>query len=301
MAKLTTTNFESGEVTDRAATNTKFSAVQTATQTINEENVRSEGIDKRQLATHAYSSGRMEPIVHFDVANNLNSGAIVSSTYSGQNGSQEFELNGGANPDLVVDFTGLPGGHLAIASGDLIRIHYSICLSTQGDPQYFSAGDFKVGGQKAGNPADGIGLIIFPTWKLTGGGTHQVLTNEFDFMNNYGPGAGQTFNNSNARTESMSFISMEGAFPGNQRTGTSCERLVHGTWNHVATQAYTVYELRLYGRGPIVYQGDRQLYVPTWGSDRYQNDYMDIPSSGTTIDFAMSNGQLGIIVMRGDS
>lgn len=299
MAKITTTNFEAGEVTDRAATNTKFSAVQTATQTINEENVRSEGIDKRQLAAHAHSSGRMEPIVHFDVANNLNSGAIVPSTYPPQNGSQEFELNGGVNPDLVIDFTGLPPGHLAIASGDLIRIHYSIYLASQSDGNFFSAGDEDAA--KDGNPADGIGLVVFPTWKLTGGGAHQVLPNELDLMNNYGPGAGQTFNNTNARTESMSFISMEGTHPGGSRTGVACERLVHGTWNHVATQAYTVFELRLYGRGPMVYQGDRELYAPTWGADRYHPDYMRIPWAGSTFDFTMSNGQLGIIVMRGDS
>ena len=132
MSTISTTNFEAGETTDRTDANNKFSAVATATGAINEDNTRSEGVDKRQLAAHAYSSGRMEPLVHIDVANNLNSGAIEDTVYSGQNGTQKFELDGdpggAAHPPLVLSLTGLTGGHLAIATGDLIRIHYTIYL-----------------------------------------------------------------------------------------------------------------------------------------------------------------------------
>tara|TARA_R100000329_G_scaffold52616_1_gene48337 strand:- start:479 stop:1375 length:897 start_codon:yes stop_codon:yes gene_type:complete len=298
MSTISTTNFEAGETTNRTDANNKFSAVATATGSINEENVRSEGIDTRQLTTHAYSIGRMEPVVYLSATDNLNSGAIVDTTYSAQNGTQKFELNGGANPDLVMSFTGLPGGHLAIASGDLIRIHYTIYLKKHSDAGFASCGDNSVGVGKEGNPADGIGLVIFPTWKLTGAGTHEMFPNEVNLVNNFGPSAGVTFNNSNAKTDSISFVSMEGEAD----SGDSWpERMVHGSWSHVATQAYTVYELRLYGRGPMVYQGDRQLYVPTWGADRYAASLMEIPGSGTTFDFTMSNGQLSIMVMRGDS
>mgnify|MGYP001181259857 CR=1 FL=1 len=304
MSTISTTNFEAGETTDRTDANNKFSAVATATGSINEENVRSEGIDKRQLTTHAYSTGRMEPLVYLSATDNLNSGAIVDTTYSAQNGTQKFELNGGTpgpgpNPDLVISFTGLPGGHLAIASGDLIRIHYTIYLKKHSDSAFASCGDNSVGVGKEGNPADGIGLVIFPTWKLTGAGTHEMLTNEVNLVNNFGPSAGVTFNNSNAKTDSISFVSMEGqADSGDALT----DRMVHGSWSHIATQAYTVYELRLYGRGPMVYQGDRQLYVPTWQADRYAAGLMEIPYTGApNFDFTMSNGQLSIMVMRGDS
>ena len=299
MSTISTTNFEAGETTDRAATNTKFSAVATATASINEDNVRSEGVDKRQLAAHAYSTGRMEPLVHIDVANNLNSGAIVDTTYPGQNGTQKFELDGLVpNPALVLSLTGLAGGHLAIATGDLIRIHYTIYLKSHSDGEYASCGQNISG--NGGNPADGIGLVIFPTWKLTGGGAHEMLPNEVNLFNDFGPAAGVTFNNTTAKTDSISFISMEGAADAAAKGG-DCVRMVHGSWNYIADQAYTVYELKLYGRGPMVYQGDRQLYVPTWGADRYHPDYMRIPFAGATFDFTMSNGQLSIMVMRGDS
>lgn len=308
MGTINTTNFEAGETTDRTDANNKFSAVATATGDINEENVRSEGIDKRQLTGHAYSSGRMKPLVYIDVENNLNSGAIANTTYAGQNGTQKFELNGGTpgpgpNPDLVVDFTGLAGGHLAIETGDLIRIHYSIYLKSHSDGSFTSCGGDA--GNKDGNPADGIGLVIFPTWKLTGGGAHEMLPNEVNLINNFGPSAGVTFNNTTAKTDSISFISMEGANPTIATSYFETERMVHGTWNFVADQAYTVYELRLYGRGPMVYQsdgaGNRQLYVPTWNAGRYAGTAMAIPGVGATFDFTMSQGQLGIIVMRGDS
>ena len=45
MSTISTTNFEAGETTNRTDANNKFSAVATATGSINEENVRSEGID----------------------------------------------------------------------------------------------------------------------------------------------------------------------------------------------------------------------------------------------------------------
>lgn len=298
MSTISTTNFEAGETTNRTDANNKFSAVATATGSINEENVRSEGIDTRQLATHAYSLGRMEPLVYLSATDNLNSGAIVDTTYSAQNGTQKFELNGGANPDLVMSFTGLPGNHLAIASGDLIRIHYTIYLKKHSDSAFASCGDNSVGAGKEGNPADGIGLVIFPTWKLTNAGTHEMLPNEVNLVNNFGPSAGVTFNNTNAKTDSISFVSMEGE---SDSGDALTDRMVHGSWSHIATQAYTVHELRLYGRGPMVYQGDRQLYVPTWGADRYASGLMEIPYSGTTFDFTMSNGQLSIMVMRGNS
>tara|TARA_R110002051_G_scaffold324613_1_gene422693 strand:+ start:765 stop:1673 length:909 start_codon:yes stop_codon:yes gene_type:complete len=302
MSTITTTNFEAGDTADRAATNTKFSSVQTATATINEENVRSEGIDKRQLATHAYSTGRMEPLVHIDTANNLNSGVIEDTVYSGQNGTQKFELDGdpggAAHPPLVLSLTGLTGGHLAIATGDLIRIHYTIYLKSHSDGEFASCGQNIAG--SPGNPADGVGLVIFPTWKLTGGGAHEMFPNEVNLINNFGPGAGVTVNNTTSKADSISFVSMEGAADAADNGG-DCVRMVHGSWNYVADQAYTVYELKLYGRGPMVYQGDRQLYVPTWGAGRYAPAYMRIPFAGTTFNFTMSNGQLSIMVMRGDS
>ena len=298
MSTISTTNFEAGETTDRTDANNKFSAVATATGSINEENVRSEGIDQRQLATHAYSTGRMEPLVHIDITDNLSGGAIVDTAYNGQTGQAKFDLTGGS--DLLLDFTSLTGGYLAVAAGDLIRIHYTIYFKQHSDDTYTSAGEDH--GSADGCPADGIGLVVFPTWKLTGGGSHEMLPNEVDLVTGFGPSAGVTFNNTTAKTDSISFISLEG---GNDTNGPDYdypERMVHGTWNYIADQAYTVYELRLSARGPMVYQGDRQLYVPTWGADRYASGYMDIPSrAAKTFDLTISNGQLGIIVMRGDS
>ena len=192
----------------------------------------------------------------------------------------------------------MAGGHLAIATGDLIRIHYTIYLKEHNDTEFASCGIELAA--SPGNPADGVGLVVFPTWKLTGGGAHEMLPNEVNLIPNVVGNTGFTVDNNTNKADSISFISMEGG--GYQLPDRDCVRMVHGSWSYIADQAYTVYELKLYGRGPMVYQGDRQLYVPVFGADRYGPTYMKIPfAGGSTFDFTMSNGQIGIMVMRGDS
>ena len=70
MSKIINDNFIAGETVSLADTNAKFSDIETATATINEQNVRSEGVDRRTLKAHTYSTGRMEPLVYMDYFSN---------------------------------------------------------------------------------------------------------------------------------------------------------------------------------------------------------------------------------------
>lgn len=306
MSTISTTNFEAGETTNRTDTNNKFSAVQTATGSINEDNTRSEGVDKRQLAAHAYSTGRMEPIVYVDYTTNCTS-AITSNTYTNEDGTDAFYISHGDG--LHLNWTGPgvgPDGGIVVKAGDLVRIHFDIFLSKINDAGYASNGPAgPATGSRTNNRPDAIGILFFPLWRINGGAFTQ-LANEADLDASLTAPASITFNNvANTKVDSVAFCSMEGYLD------TDCypARTVHGTWNYVHTGAdITINEIKLYCRGPMVYQwdagggGSRVFHAPVWGAGRYANNYLDIPAAGgTNFDITLSNGHLGAVIMRGDS
>jgi hypothetical protein len=303
MSTISTTNFEAGETTNRTDTNNKFSAVQTATGSINEGNTRSEGIDKRQLAAHSYSTGRMEPVVWVDYTTNCTS-SITSGVYSNQDGTDAFYISHGDG--LHLNWTGPgvgPDGGVVVKAGDLVRIHFDIFLSQINDPGYASNGPAgPTGAGRVNNRPDGIGILFFPLWKINGGSFTQ-LANEADLDASLTAPASISFNNTaNTKVDSVAFCSMEGYL----QTNCFPARTVHGTWNYIHTGAdITINEIKLYCRGPMVYQwtgGSRVFHAPVWGTGRYANGYLDIPAAGgTNFNISLSNGHLGAVIMRGDS
>lgn len=308
MSTISTTNFEAGETTNRTDANNKFSAVATATGSINEDNVRSEGIDQRQLAPHVYPGGRLEPIVYADYTTNCAS-SITSNTYTDSgstptDGTGAFYISHGDG--LHLNWTALSGGGVVVKAGDLIRIHFDIFLEKINDPGYASNGPAgpKAGGRLNNRP-DPIGILFFPLWKINGAASFTNLTNEADLDNTITAPAGIPFNNTaNTKVDSVAFCSMEGYLD------TDCfpVRTVHGSWNYVHTGAdITINEIKLYARGPVVYQFDstsstRVFHAPVWGTGRYANNYLDIPASGASnFNITLGNGHLGAVIMRGDS
>jgi hypothetical protein len=59
-----------GTVTSGADMDAKFDNARQASLTLNEKNVRSEGIDRRNLEGYSYPSGRVEPVVYMDKVDN---------------------------------------------------------------------------------------------------------------------------------------------------------------------------------------------------------------------------------------
>lgn len=293
MAKLTTTNFEAGELTDKAATNTKFAAVETATQTLNEENVRSEGIDRRNLAAN-----RDEPLVYFAYDDR---DATAATTHAGQTGESHVVLSN------VAINTGV--NQPVVTAGDLVRIHFTAFLKEIDDGPYATYGAAgNNGGPRAGNPADAIGIVFFPTWQLSGGGAFVPLTNEASWTASLTAPANILIDNSSNKSDSIAFCSMEGFL-----LATDCDarRQVHGCWNYKHTGAsITIHQMQLNFRGPMVYEwesgggGSRVFHAPQWGAGRYAATCMDIPSAPTTpgeFTVVVENAQLSLMIMRGDS
>ena len=303
MRIISTTNFEAGEITHRPDANNKFSAVATATASINEDNVGSEGIDKRQIAAHAYPGGRLEPIVYADYTTNCAS-TITNGTYNPQDGTDAFYISHGDG--LHLNWSALSGGGVVVKDGDLVRIHFDISLQLINDAGYANEGpQGPDSGSRVNNAPDAIGILFFPLWRINGGAFTQ-LANEADLDASLTAPANILFNNTDKKVDSVAFCSMEGYL-----SGTDCvaNRSVHGTWNYIHSGAdITINEIKLYARGPMVYQwetgggGSRVFHAPVWGTGRYAGNYLAIPASGATnFSIVLNSGHLGAVIMRGES
>lgn len=133
MSKILTTNvapIPPASPTNVVATdvNAKFSAISTATATINKENVRSEGIDIRQLPTtspimrdarYAYNKWDNGTTNTFTIGTGAG-GSLQDNTANGRAG---YALNWGIGANSKVSWDVAP--YLVLNKGDLLRIHYS--------------------------------------------------------------------------------------------------------------------------------------------------------------------------------
>jgi hypothetical protein len=108
--------------------NAKFTAVATATTGINKDNVRSEGIDIRQLpvtspimrdARYTYNKWDNGTTNTFTIGTGAG-GSLQSNTLNGRAG---YALNWGIGASAKVQYDVAP--YLVLNKGDLLRIHYS--------------------------------------------------------------------------------------------------------------------------------------------------------------------------------
>ena len=293
MSTVNSTNEVPGDVTNAVSVNTKFTNVNTASGAINEENVRSEGVDRRNLA-----GASDVPLAAVEYTTNSISTVPAGTVYAAQTGVNFFPITHGDG--LLIDMNAAP---VTIKDGDLVRIHFNIFLNSIDDAQYGTygpAGPTSAG--RAENPPDAIGMLFFPMWKINGGGAFTVLPNEADFNSVIVAPAGIRINNTTDKSDSVAFVSMEGYVDAGNCVAA---RNVHGSWNYIHTGAdVTVEEIQLHGRGPMVYQYDgvsREFHAPVWGAGRYAANFLDIPAAGANFDVTLSNGQVGFMVLRGDS
>ena len=304
MSKVTNNNFTPGSVVSRTDANAKFTDIQTATGSLNEENVRSEAVDMRTLDGHAYGTGRMEPLVHMDYFSN---GVGASSTlYNNKDGQYRFRLTHGSPSEL--DWTSLSGGGVTMTEGDLLRINFTVFLEGHDDDTYEPAGQYAAGDAapgRIGNVSDAIGLLFFPVWDIGSGDA--AITNQVDLMGAVVHPHSFTIDGTSNRTDSLAWVSLEGIGSGGLMT---TNRQVRGMFCYKHTGAdIKIEKLRIYGRGPVVYQnagGARSIHVPEWGQLMYNPGPpyagLEIPGSGASgFEFRICAYQMSAIVLRGDS
>mgnify|MGYP003627140826 CR=1 FL=1 len=268
-----------GQVITTAAVDAKFTDVATATATLDVNNVRSEGVDRRTLA-----ASRAEPIVYSDYTDN---GAVVKHDYTGQTGQVPFYLFHGGGLQLTFS----PAVVLKV--GDLLRINYTANLYSHSDSNYKS--NFVTT-----DAADSVGVIFFPTWNIGAGLV--VLPSQANVNQTFGAPASIAIDSTNNRTDSIAWCSLEGpevSAPAACKTHNT----VHGTAYILQTGSdVSITQIQINCRGPIAYHavgGARALDIANWTADPYATPYTFSATQPLTI--SVMNGQLSAIIMRGDS
>jgi len=184
MSKVNTTNVSKAPPATQSSVlaadvNSKFSAIATATTTVNNENIRSEGIDIRQISTTS-------PIVNRAVYayNKWDDGTTNSYTIgTGAGGSIKTNMGGRAavlmNHGIGATARLYFGNStpLVLNQGDILRFHYS-----------FNLHDIVLNGINAAFPIDSVNpdrdaIIFFPVYHDTPSTTPNNMANAKIFPN----------------------------------------------------------------------------------------------------------------------
>ena len=116
MATISNTNVgPAGQVISSTTVNAKFTDVATATATLDVNNVRSEGVDRRTLA-----ASRTEPLAHMSYTNVTGTQAYTSNT-----GEAPFSITHGGGSGLLLT------PNFTLKAGDLLRINFTIRSSNK--------------------------------------------------------------------------------------------------------------------------------------------------------------------------
>jgi hypothetical protein len=175
MSKVSNDSFQTkyNKTITAADVNAKFSDVATASSTIDEQNVRNEGIDRRNL-------GETPNLLHADIGGNEMINATSTYTFD--------SIAGSGNPSLVRLNQTSGGGTSAIdfgqvitlqgigTGGDLLRLHYSFLLEELGGASDPLDGSVPYRGNRSC-------IILFPAYSTDGANwfTFPNRTNWFAF------------------------------------------------------------------------------------------------------------------------
>ena len=282
MATISNTNVgPAGQVISSTTVNAKFTDVATATATLDVNNVRSEGVDRRTLA-----ASRTEPLAHMSYTNVTGTQAYTSNT-----GEAPFSITHGGGSGLLLT------PNFTLKAGDLLRINFTIRLESHDNNNYVPIVS------QTTNPPLGptlsTGLLFFPVWETASSGSFTVLPNQAVMNNTVSAPALIPFNDANLKTDSAAWCSMEGIESGANRV---CKNTVHGAFYYKHTTSdLLVNRIKLNGRGPVAYEWDagtsaKVIRVPDWGAGPYSSNGW--PTSWTLV---LGAGQLSMMVIRGDS
>jgi hypothetical protein len=250
--------------------NTKLTDVASASAGLDDDNVRGEGIDRRNLGATAL-------LKSIEWTTN---DATTSTTYAAEDGGLPFEINHGSDLRQGYGPTGI-----TIEDGDLIRVKFSVYVDEVS--------------QVLTTTLAAYCLLIFPTWDIT----DATLTNFECFPDKadlfrtavapYPVDISGGFGETDISTSGIALYPITG-----YDTGATIEvkKNMHGSliYQHSGASV-TLYGIRIYGRGPMHYE-----HHGTPGADG--RAFVYDPAAFGTVDFEISRGSLGVIIMhKGDS
>ena len=289
---------EAGTTTSGAAMDSKFSDARDASLTLDGKNVRSEGIDRRQLKAYSYPNGRLEPVVYMDQVSNNDVAAVA---YAGNDGRVPFELSAGTD-DLLLDWSGFGG--VVMQQGDLLRINYSLTLfshnlGTTAD-RYISNIDNTSGVTTGVFNAAGLCALFYPVWDTDTTTGWAPLPGRALNLNSTFVSATASIDINNGESIGCLVLSLEGII---QSGITRCNRTgtVSAYYTHTSSSPLTINKIRLNGRAPIAINSNsgsnQDFRMMNWTSFKYD------PGApfAANFTFDMERGTLGAVVMRGES
>jgi len=171
MSKITNDSFQ-GSYNSTIVTadmNTKFSDVQTATAALRSENIRDEGIDRRNI-TGAINIKDVE-YEYSNAPNTLYTLYTRDDRTSGQDSIKLLDETGSGGSEFL-DF-GWSGAGVVITNTDVLRLHFSFAY-TQNDLVYSPLRDDAT--------TSGYCFIIFPAYQAPGSADWLVFPNRCDFL-----------------------------------------------------------------------------------------------------------------------
>tara|TARA_R110002020_G_scaffold19780_2_gene67933 strand:- start:389 stop:1309 length:921 start_codon:yes stop_codon:yes gene_type:complete len=305
MSEIVNTNIgEAGTPTSGSEMDSKFDDARTASLNLDDKNVRSEGIDRRQLETYSYPNGRLEPVVYMDRAINNDTSDV---TYASKDGLTPFMLNAGTD-DLLLDWTGFGG--VVMQQGDLLRINYNIVLMSHNlghtnlTRAYWPPIDLAFGTGPFGSGhynALGLCAMVYPVWDTSTTSGWQPLPGRAANLNTTFGSAPSTISiNDEGSTDGCLFLSLEGIISGGT---TLCNRsgMVSAYYRHTSATPMTIYQIRLNGRMPVTLHSssgtNKEILIGDWTT----LDYIGSHSYAANFTFKLERGSIGAVVMRGDS
>lgn len=261
MSRIKNDSFTPGDAITASEVNSKFSDVATATTAINEENVRNEGVDLKNIDDTGIVK---EWYIHQNAA-------TAATTYAAVSGAAAFAIN--HDSDLEIDF-GASG--ITLSSGDMLRLHYAVRVESNTFTGVISQLHL---------------FAIFPAWDITSNAlaNYEVFPDHADLLPAAGAATNFPIEDVGGGTEN--YTSGYAVYP---CWGLSVppdylhKKTLHGSLTYIHTGAdQTVYGIRLYGRGPLLHYWDAAGPNKSW---RY--------GAATSMDIDIERGHMMAQVLQ---
>lgn len=263
MSRITNASFTPGTVISSTDVNAKFTDVATASASIDEDNVRNEGIDRINID----DTGMVK--YWYTTTNAATSGTLYS----------EDELDAFAishDGDMELDF-GAAG--ITLADGEMLRLKYTLNVE-------------KV--LKTGSAVTQYDLFCaFPTWDITDNtlANYEALPDHLDLLPTIA--AATNFPIEDAGGGTLNLTSGYTVWPligAADVPGYAIHRTALGNWSYLNDTGgnIIIYGIRLYGRGPFIMYWDAANSLKTFRAT----------GVGDALDVTIERGQMFAQVLR---
>jgi len=306
MSTITNANVLVGETTSSSGTDTKFSDVATATSSIDERNVRYEGLDSVNMTSNfvVVRRGYIDNEVTNATAGIAYSALKAGGANSGVQAVDHVDTTA-SSTGLLLDFSSFP---LTLKDGDLLRIWHSCHLYKHENGNMISSYS---SGPPASYIASPLAMVTFPgiargpVFGKTGGSlTGWEVFPGWDtaWMNSTDSGSQiKLVNGPASSTNSRSYGLAQYPLHGTKISSSEMRVRYTGgsTLNYLHQGSDTlVYGIRVFMYGSVIYNS---IAPATSGAASYSFISGNTAAAANFVNYYISHGHIGFMQMRGGS